>query len=114
MKSKKADLGTEYRNQIVQELCKMMKIEHNFSTAYHHQTLGTVERNHRVFNEYLRAYLTDNNWDEHLKHFTFCYNIFYNASFDHTYTPKKYTLPHELSKTIEQIYNFDNYMKIIK
>lgn len=120
MKTIKTDLGTEYRNQIMQELCKVMKIQHNFSTAYHHQTLGTVERNHRVFNEYLRAYLTDGNWDEHLKHFTFCYNISYNASFNHTYTPfelvfgKKYVLPNELSNSIEPVYNFDNYIKILK
>lgn len=120
MKTIKSDLGTEYKNQIMQELCKTMEINQNFSTAYHHQTLGSIERNHRVFNEYLRAYLTDENWDEHLKNFTFCYNISFNASLNHTYTPfelvfaKRCTLPHIISSQIEPIYNFDNYVKILK
>lgn len=48
---------------------------------------GTVERNHRVFNEYLRSYMNGDDWEEHLKHSTFCYNISYNASNDHQYTP---------------------------
>lgn len=53
----RTDLGSEYMNQTTDALFKLMNIEHRSSTAYHHETLGTVERNHRVFNEYLRSYL---------------------------------------------------------
>lgn len=115
MKAIKSDLGTEYKNRIMQELCKIFKIDLKFSTAYHHQTLGSIERNHRVFNEYLRAYLTNDNWDEH-----FCYNISFNASLNYIYTPfelvfaKRCILPNEISNTIEPVYNFDNYIKMLK
>lgn len=50
------DRGTEYKNQVWNEVCRVLEIEHKTSTAYHHQT---IERNHRVFNEYLRSYLNE-------------------------------------------------------
>lgn len=75
------------KNAIVKELCEMLNIQHDFSTAYHHETLGAIERNHRVLNEYLRSYMTDSEWDIHLKYFTHCYNISYNATLNHEYTP---------------------------
>lgn len=77
MKRIRSDLGTEFKNELINEICKMLKIEHSMSTSYHHETLGTVERNHRVFNEYLRSYLENDiqNWEIHLAHFSFCYNI---------------------------------------
>lgn len=57
IKQIRTDMGTEYCNEIIRELCKLMKIEFSNSTAYHHETLGTVERSHRTFNEYLRSYI---------------------------------------------------------
>lgn len=58
-KSIVTDLGTEFKNQVLSEIFSLLNVNHNFSTAYHHETLGTVERNHRTFNEYLRAYLKE-------------------------------------------------------
>lgn len=120
MKSIRTDLGTEYKNSVVEELCRMLKIKHDFSTAYHHESLGTIERNHRV-NEYLRTYLTDNDdWETHMKNFTFCYNISFHASINHSYTPyelvfgKTCNLPSELSGKMDPVYNFDNYIRILK
>lgn len=40
------DRDSEYKNESVKELFKLLNIQYNFSTAYHHQTLGVVERNH--------------------------------------------------------------------
>lgn len=57
MKELRSDMGTEYRNELVSELCKLMAIKQSMSTPHHHQTVGTIERNHRVFNEYIRSYL---------------------------------------------------------
>lgn len=123
MKQLNSDLGTEYKNEVVRELCDMLKIRQNFSTAYYHQTLGTIERNHRVFNEYIRAYITDNidHWEEYLKYFTFCYNISYNSRLDNKYTPyelifsRKSNLPYNLlERGIEPIYNVENYAKEAK
>lgn len=112
------DLGTEFKNEILKELCTLLKINHSFSTAYHHETLGTVERNHRVLNEYLRAYINENktDWDENLKNFVYCYNTTPHTSFNFKYSPfelvfnKKPTLIDLLSNNqIEPIYNIDNF-----
>lgn len=83
----KSDFGTEFKNEIFSELCKFLSIENKFSTSYHHETLGTVERNHRVFNEYTRAYLNDNlnEWDTYLKYFTFYHNTTPNTVFDNKF-----------------------------
>ena len=44
MKTFISDMVTEYKNQIF---------------IYHHkQTLGTIERSHRTFNEYIRSYIS--------------------------------------------------------
>lgn len=105
---------------MVREMCATLKIEHNFSTPYHHETLGTVERNHRNFNEYLRSYLTDNNWDVMLQYFTFCYNTSPHGAFEFKYTPfelvhaRKCNIPEQLMQKIEPIYNLDNFMKVSK
>lgn len=40
MKEIRTDMGTEYKNEIVKELCKQMKINHKISTAYHQETVG--------------------------------------------------------------------------
>lgn len=125
MKNVRTDLGTEYKNKIIDELFKLLRIKHDLSTAYHHQTLGTVERNHRFLNEYIRAYLTENqsDWDVFLKYYTFCYNITTSSSLGEKYTPyelvfsKKANMPDNLnldSKMIDPIYNIDDFAKEAK
>jgi len=52
------DMGTEYKNSIINDLCKYLKIENITSTAHHHQTVGTIERSHRTFNEYICSYIS--------------------------------------------------------
>lgn len=100
-----------------------MKIDKTKSTAYHHQTLGTVERNHRVFNEYIRAYLDSelDLWDTYLHYFTFCYNITKHSSNENKYGPfelvfgRKINLQEEfLSGQVQPIYNIDNYVNTLK
>ena len=49
------DMGTEYINQILQELRILMKIEELNYTLYHHETLANVERSRRTFKQYLRS-----------------------------------------------------------
>ena len=60
MKTLISDMGTEYKNTILTELCNLLKINQIISTAYHHQTLGTVERSNMTFNEYVRSYISIN------------------------------------------------------
>lgn len=123
MKSIRTDRGTEYVNELFSELCDMMKIEHKTSTAYHHQTLGSIERNHREFNRYIRQYLesTSDDWSTYLEYFTFCYNIEKHSSFDNKYSPyelvysRSPNLPHDLlNGQIQPIYNAENFAKEAK
>lgn len=81
MKSLRSDKGTEYENQIMSELCTLMNIEQKFSTAYHHQTVGSIERNDRTFNEYVRAFVSNmSSCDTYLRYFTFLYNTTKHSS----------------------------------
>lgn len=118
MKNMLSDLGTEFKNAVMKEICNLLKVNQLFSTPYRHQTLGSIERNHRVFNEYLRAYINENktNWDVNLSFFTYCYNTTPNVSLDLKFTPyelvfgKKPTIINEIAKeTIDPIYNIENY-----
>lgn len=117
------DMGTEYLNSTINELVKMLKIDHKNSTPYHHQTLGIVERNHRVLNEYLRSYIRDDlsDWDEYLKYFTYCYNITPNTSFDCNFSPFELvfgkvpkTVDEFLQNRVDPIYNVEDYVKQVK
>lgn len=49
----KTSKGTEFTNELLKNICKLLKIEKTTSTPFYHETLGTIERNHRVLNDYL-------------------------------------------------------------
>lgn len=48
MREIKTDMGTEYRNSVISELCQLLKLNKSFSTVYHHETVGAIERSHRA------------------------------------------------------------------
>lgn len=79
----KSDLGTEFKNEILTELCQFLEIEIKFSKLSP-WNIRTVERNHCVFNEYTRAYLNENlsDWDTYLKYYTLYHNTTPNTVFD--------------------------------
>lgn len=54
-----SDNGLEYNNQVLRELNSILNIEHRFSSPYRPQTIGGLERNHRVLNAYFRTYMKD-------------------------------------------------------
>lgn len=123
MKAIKTDKGKEYENELVRELCNLLKIEHKTSTPYHHQTVGMIERCHRTMNEYLRVYLDGmlDDWDIYAKYFAFAYNINKHSSMNEVYSPyelvfaKHVTMPHEiLTEDMEPVYNADDYVKEAK
>lgn len=119
MKEIRTDLGTEYKNQIFEELTKLLKIEHKTSTPYHSQTIGCCERNHRVLNEYLRMYINEfkTDWDEWIKYYCYCYNT--TPSSYHNYAPfelvfgKKPDLSVS-TNSIDPVYNIDLYYQEIR
>lgn len=121
-KEMRSDRGTEYCNQIMTETCNILNIKHCTSTAYRHESVGSIERNHRFFNQYIRSYVNEiSEWEEYLRYFTFCYNISTHSSFNDKYSPfelvfsRKIDLPHNLvNNTVEPIYNIDNFAKEAK
>ena len=115
----KTDLGTEFINETMKKICQTLNIEHITSTAYHHETLGSIERNHRVLNEYLLSFTKDNIWDEWIPYFVFSYNI--TPHTDTGYSPyelifgKVANLPNEeILQSDNKIYNIDDYAKEVK
>ena len=117
------DMGTEFRNQTVSELLRLLNTRQSSSTAYHHETLGTVERSHRVFNEYLRAYVDENHddWEEYIKYFQYCYNTTPHTSLGRKYTPyelvfgkRARTLDFLARNCIDPVYNVDSFAKEAK
>ena len=86
------DMGTEFKNEMLQELLKLLNVE-----LVYYETLGRVERSHQTFNEFIRSYVAKslNDWDQWLPYFTYCYNT--TPSTAHSYCPFKLTF----GKTLE-------------
>lgn len=114
----RSDQGSEYNNEILERICKLLEIKQNFSTAYHPQSIGTLERNHRCLNEYLRCFTNahQTDWDDWVKFYEFSFNT--TPHTEHGYTPyelifgRKARLPQEsknLSLEVEPMYNFEQY-----
>lgn len=118
----KSDLGTEYKNEVFKAMCELLSVKHNFSTAYHPQTIGSLERNHRCLNEYLRHFVNDkhDDWDNWLIYFCFSYNTAPHSA--HSFTPfefifgKQARLPSQFSETtiIEPVYNYESFVNELK
>lgn len=120
MKRLKTDMGTEYVNEVLKGLCEYLKIEKVTSTAYHPQTIGALERNHRVLNEYLRNCLStvDSEWDNWVQVYAFAYNVMPNTS--HRFTPfelvfgRRANYPIDFAGQVDPVYDLESYNKELK
>ena len=117
-KTLKSDRGTEFKNELLQDVCNLLNINQKFSAPYHHQTIGSLERNHRVLNESLLNFVDDYEWDKWIPYYTFAYNT--TPHVDTDYSPyeliygKLATLPNTLYENKEKIYNLENYSNELK
>lgn len=77
IKAIRTDLGTEYKNELFTKINNFFEINHITSTAYHPQTIGSLERNHKCLNEYLRIFSNEhrNDWDEWTNYYCFSRQI---------------------------------------
>lgn len=113
----KSDRGTEFINELMAEVCNLLQIKQIFSTPYHHETLGSIERNHRVLNEYLLNFCKGDEWDQWIPYFTFAYNT--TPHVDTNYTPfelvfgRLANLPN-YNTVNSKYYNIDNYAQELK
>lgn len=120
MKAIRTDQGTEYKG-VFDSVCKLLNINHTQATAYHPQTLGALERNHRCLNEYLRIFVNNlkNNWDNWLNYYCFSYNTTPNTN--HSYSPFEIVFGKAVNhfdqinvNQIDPVYNYDAYVNEIK
>jgi hypothetical protein len=77
-----SDRGTQFTSKFWEKLNESMDIKLNFSSAYHPQTNGQIERVNQILEDMLRAYaLKDNqSWDKCLPYAEFSYNNSYQES----------------------------------
>jgi hypothetical protein len=70
-----SDQGTHFKNKVIEELVKKFEIEHLFSTPYHPQTNGLVERFNRTLTEALSKLATNHidDWDTYVAPVLFAY-----------------------------------------
>lgn len=118
IKAIRTDMGTEYKNELFDSIRKILQFEHKFSTPYHPQTIGALERNHKCLNEYLRIFTNEHNndWDEWVNYYAFAFNT--TPNLEHGYTPfelvfgKTEKIQNQfLTDTVQPIYNYDDYSK---
>ena len=113
----RTDMGTEYVNQLLAEIAKLLSITHKTSVPYHHETIGSVERNHRVLNEFFRTCTEKGiiDWENWLPYYVFSFNTC--PSSVHNFTPyelvygKLPTLPYLENVRNTPVYNLDNFAR---
>lgn len=109
------DQGTEFMSFVFEEICKILNITHLNSTAYHHQTIGSLENNHKHLGSYLRIQ-TNNEpqfWSSWVPYWCFAYNTTIHTQTK--YSPyelvfgKQCTLPSNLTQLNDPLYNYSSY-----
>ena len=77
-----SDQGLEFNNKICDELCKILQIKHNTTTAYRPQANSTSE----IFNKTIAKYLSSfvdaktKNWIDYVNPMLFAYNTSYHST----------------------------------
>lgn len=114
------DRGTEFMSSTIKEICQLLKIKHLNSTAYHHETLGSLENTHKHLGAYLRTQMAGqtDTWSNWIAYWCFAFN---NTVHTETkYTPyelvfgKVSNLPSSIITKVEPLYNFEDYPRELK
>jgi hypothetical protein len=71
-----SDQGSHFRNQLMENITRLIGYNHIYSTPYHPQTNGVVERFNATFVPQISKLqdTQNNNWDEYLQAVVFAYN----------------------------------------
>ena len=81
-----SDRGTNFRSEMMNEMARLLDIEQRFTSPYHPQTDGCVERFNKTFAKMMSPYVDGNqkNWDAHLKPLLMAYRTSIHASTQYT------------------------------
>lgn len=84
------DQGTNFTADLFKKTCEFLKIKQLWSSPYHPQTQGALERSHSTLKEYLKSYIneTQSNWHKYIHTAILAYNT-------NIHTTTKFT-PYEL------------------
>ncbi|XP_062527581.1 uncharacterized protein LOC134199889 [Bombyx mori] len=84
------DQGTNFTADLFKKTCEFLKIKQLWSSPYHPQTQGALERSHSTLKEYLKSYVNENqtNWHKYVYTYVLAYNT-------NVHTTTKFT-PYEL------------------
>lgn len=114
------DRGTEFISQVMKQVCRLLEIEKLQSTAYHHQSIGSLEIAHKHLGAFLRTYCNNSyhSWSDWLPFWCFSFNTSVNTQTK--YTPyelvfgRQCRLPNSLELDVEPLYNIDDYCLDLK
>lgn len=109
------DQGTEFLSNVFKDTCRILGVNQLNSTAYHHETLGSLENSHKNLNTFLRIQVSKqaDNWSSWIPFWCFSYNT--TTHTETKYSPyelvfgKSAILPSNVNDRIDPLYNFDNY-----
>lgn len=70
------DQGTNFTSDLFKKTCDFLKIKNLWSSPYHPQTQGALERSHSTLKEYLKSYINDEqtNWPRYIYTAMLAYN----------------------------------------
>lgn len=70
------DQGTNFTAELFKKTCEFLKIKQLWSSPYHPQTQGALERSHSTLKEYLKTYVNENqdNWPRYVYTAMLAYN----------------------------------------
>lgn len=100
-----SDRGTEFVSNVMKEVCQILDIKQLTSTAYHHQSIGSLENTHKNGEP--------QNWSAWLPYWCFAFNTTVHT--ETQYTPyelvfgKQCRIPSNLTCDIGPLYNHYDY-----
>lgn len=89
------DQGTNFTADLFKKTCDHLKIKQLWSSAYHPQTQGALERSHSTLKEYLKSFVNEdqNNWPRYVYTAILTYNT--NVHCTTNYTPYELVFGHK-------------------
>ena len=79
-----SDQGSNFMAAVMRALCKIRRVKMQFLSAYHPQSQGQVERDHKVLTDHLAKYIKNSglgeDWDDYLAPAAFVHNNTVRAS----------------------------------
>lgn len=115
-----SDQGSDFCSEVIKELNRLFKLKLIFSSPYHSQTNGALERSHQTLKEYLKHYVNESqtNWDEYIPLAMFTYNTHIHKSTN--FTPfelvfaHKANIPKSIIEPPEFRHSYDDYYSNLK